>query len=292
VMVLLDGGMGRALHEMGVSLDAPLWSARAFLERPEAIEQAHRDFIAAGAEVITTNSYALTDYYLRAGGLLDRKEDLLRMAYALAQAARDKQSPDKSPRIAASIPPLNESYRPDLVERRQCEDEYPRLIAAAVDGGADILLGETLSTLLEAEIILRSAGKYDIPRWISFTVGADGRLRSGESIEEALTCCREGGAEAILFNCSMPPAIDRALDHLIPAMGTRAMPFGAYANRFEQVPEDFTLKGGINRINIGLSCSAYNSWVRRWIERGASIVGGCCGIGPEYIAEIRELAFG
>ncbi len=286
-VTLLDGGMGRALSELGVSLDAPLWSARAFLSRPDLIQKAHENFIRAGSQVITTNGYALTDYYLTMAGLMDQKEELLKASYALAHQAR-RVLGRRDVRIAASIPPLNESYRPDLVDERQMAVEYPQLIHSAAEAGADILLGETLSTVSEARSILANTGEQRIETWISFTVSGNGRLRSGESLAEAAGVCSEMGASAVLINCSTPHEIDAALDALAESLEGSGLRYGAYANRFTQVRPDFTLKGGLNPIDEGVSCPDYREMVLGWVRRGARIVGGCCGFGPEYIREIAE----
>lgn len=287
MITVLDGGMGRALSELGATIDAPLWSARAFLKEPDLIRKAHRDYVDAGAQVITTNGYALTDYYLGWAGLLDQKARLLELSYSLAKEAI-VQSGRKGVRIAASIPPLNESYRPDLVRPDQLKREYPQLIAAADAGGAHILLGETLSSLVEAEAIIDASRNSSLPLWLAFTVGPEGKLRSGEAMASAATLANEAGAEAILVNCSTPEAIDLALDHILSTVDQSSIKVGAYANRFHEVPADFTLEGGLNALDDGLSCPSYMGWVDSWVQRGVSIVGGCCGIGREYIAQLAR----
>lgn len=287
MITLIDGGMGRALHERGVSLDAPLWSARAFLGDPDVIMQAHLDYIQAGARVITSNSYALTDYYLSRAGLLHRKQQLLELAYKLADEAR-LASGRSDVQIAASIPPLNESYRPDLVNQDQLDQEYPQLIESAIANGADILLAETISSISEAESILNHADVREIPLWISFTVSEDGNLRSGEEISSGAALCRERGVDAVLLNCSTPSAIGKAMNLLARELVNTSVRFGGYANRFKEVSEDFTLEGGLNELDSGLSCSSYQDSVSSWIAQGATIVGGCCGIGPEYIQTLSE----
>lgn len=287
MITLIDGGMGRALHERGVSLDAPLWSARAFLGDPDLIKQAHLDYIQAGATVITTNSYALTDYYLGRAGLLGRKQQMLEQAYQIADQARTESGLNNI-RIAGSIPPLNESYRPDLVQPDQLEREYPLLIQAAASNGADLLLAETLSSITEAESVLTHAHPVEIPLWVSFTVSADGTLRSGESVRDAARLCMYHGADAVLLNCSTPAAITTAMNQLAGELRGTDLKFGGYANRFREVSSQFTLEGGLNELNTGLSCASYTETVSAWIDLGATIVGGCCGMGPDYIRTISN----
>lgn len=285
--LILDGGFGRALQDMGIDLDTPLWSARAVITSPEMVVRAHAEFIRAGAQIITTNTYALTRYYLEKAGRVAEQQQLLERAYMLAHRAV-RESGVSGVRVAAGIPPLNESYRPDLVNQRIMESEYPFLIQTAVEEGADLIIGETLSSIAEARALLKHGTESGLPVWISFTLNGEGDLRSGESLESAARIVAEEGAAAVLVNCAGVDSISLGVAKLSALAEKIPLTFGAYANRFYPVREGFTLEGGLNRIDEGVSPASYAAHARRWVDQGAGVVGGCCGIGPEYIRLLSE----
>jgi S-methylmethionine-dependent homocysteine/selenocysteine methylase len=150
---LLDGGFGRALEEMGENIDAPLWSANAFFENSESIKRVHKDFIYAGAQIITSNTYAVTRYNFSKAQREHSIRDTLNLAYELAKGAISETGRDVI--LAASIPPLTESYRPDLVDEERLLKEYDELIECAVANDVDVLLAETLTSQKEAKALLR-----------------------------------------------------------------------------------------------------------------------------------------
>ena len=283
VFTILDGGFGRELQKRGGAIYPPLWSARAFFEAPEVIEQLHYDFIMAGAEVICTNAYALTRYYLAKVGKEDEQGELLDQAYYLAKKAITRSS--KPVKIAAILPPLSETYRPDLLRStKEMDDEYALHVHKAIEHGADIILGETLSSLVEAESIFKQINpERDLPVWISFTVNQDGNLRDGMSVKEAARCVVEMGGSAVLVNCATVDNIDKSIELLSEVDSEIPFHFGAYPNRFHEVRPDFTLESGLNTIDEGLTINEFIRHAHQWVDKGATIIGGCCGIGVDYI---------
>jgi S-methylmethionine-dependent homocysteine/selenocysteine methylase len=285
-LILLDGGFGRELERNNISIEAPLWSANAFYDSPETIKKIHKDFIKAGSSIITTNTYALTNYILTQAGKESDQERLLDQAYELAHEAREESGMDVQ--VAASLPPLGESYRHDLVKKDQLLDEYKLLVKHAKKNNADILLGETLTTIAEAEAVLEASKGSEIPVWISFSVEESGNLRSGESLKDAANRALDLGAKAILVNCSHSEDISRSMRMFEEMQEDREFLYGGYANRFTPVRKDFKLDEGLNTIDDQITIPSYCNYVDSWIEHGASIVGGCCGIGADFISEIHE----
>jgi S-methylmethionine-dependent homocysteine/selenocysteine methylase len=282
---ILDGGMGRELKRIGAPFRQPEWSALAMIEAPEAVLAVHRSYVAAGAEVITTNSYALVPFHIgeerfaRDGQMLaDRAGQMARLAAT------------GTVRVAASLPPVCGSYRPDLFD----PEEARRLLSPLIAGlspHADLWLAETLSSTEEARVIAEMLAADKRPLWLSFTL-EDGapdaatlpRLRSGEPVELALKLALEAGAEAILFNCSQPEVMAAAVRQ-VQAAGA-SIPVGVYANAFPPQSEEATANETLLPIREDLDPSGYLAWVQKWLDEGASIIGGCCGIGPEHIAAI------
>ena len=286
-IIILDGGTGRELEKQGASIDPPLWSANAFFSDPDIIKKVHKSFIDAGASVITTNTYALTRYHLSNADKLKDQIKLLDMAYIQAQVARTETH--DGIQIAASIPPLSESYRADLVpDDTAMKDEYELLIDRAIYNHADILLGETLSQAREARMIAKIAQKTNIPVWISFTVDESGNLRSGESLMETAIELLNLGVKALLVNCSTMQNIHKSMSIYQTLASSSSFQYGAYGNRYNEIRKDYKLELKSTKLKEDLSPEMYTEAVKSWIEKGATIVGGCCGIGPEYIRHICQ----
>ena len=197
-ITLLDGGMGRELKRMGAPFRQPEWSALALMEAPETVGQAHGAFIAAGAEVITTNSYALVPFHIGEARFAEDGQTLADLAGRLARAAANAVA-DRNIRVAGSLPPLFGSYRPELFDPARA----PVLLAPLIDGQAphvDFWLGETLGSIAEAEAVRTALGNDTRPLWISYTLAdedidpEDPRLRSGEPIADAVRAAVRLGA--------------------------------------------------------------------------------------------------
>ncbi len=300
-ITLLDGGMGRELKRRGAPFRQPEWSALALMAAPEAVERAHAAFIAAGAEVITTNSYALVPFHIGAARFATDGQTLAELAGRLARAAADAV-PDavsgRKVRVAGSLPPLFGSYRPDLFDASRA----PELLAPLVAGLAphvDLWLGETLGSIAEAEAVAEAlavaSGDDPRPLWISYTLADDRpdpenpRLRSGEPIADAVRAAARCGAMAVLFNCSQPEVMAPALEIARAALAALGadVPLGAYANAFSSKGESVQANQEVSDLRKDLDASAYLDFARDWAARGATVIGGCCGIGPEHIAALR-----
>src|SRR6185295_8298215 len=167
---LLDGGMGRELHRMGAPFKQPEWSALALMLAPDAVSQAHRRFVDAGAEVITTNSYALVPFHIGDAKFAAEGQRLADLAGRMARKATEGA---KQPvRVAGSLPPLFGSYRPDLFD----EAEAPALISPLIDGlspHVDLWLAETQSSLAEAHVARTIRAYYKPPFCAAFTLDDD-----------------------------------------------------------------------------------------------------------------------
>ena len=204
-LTISDGGMGRELERRGAPFKQPEWSALAMMEAPEVVTAVHSAFIEAGARVITTNSYALVPFHI---GDTCFEAEGTRLARASVSAARE--AADSSPfnvAVAGSIPPLFGSYRPDLFERDQA-DAIARPLVSALQSGIDMWINETISSIEEGLAVKAIVDQIDAqqrPYWAAFTledsVPVDTpKLRSGESVAEAVKALADAGTDAILFN--------------------------------------------------------------------------------------------
>jgi S-methylmethionine-dependent homocysteine/selenocysteine methylase len=292
VPFILDGGMGRELNRIGAPFRQPEWSALALIEGPDYVRRAHDAFIAAGADAITTNSYAVVPFHIgeerfRKDGrtLADRAGRIAREA---AHAAPHKVI------VAGSLPPLFGSYRPDLFIEKEAAG-IAEILIAGLTPHVDVWLAETQGSIAEAAALRKAIGDDQRPFWVSFSLedGASAtppKLRSQEPVEAAVRAALDWKAEALLFNCSQPEVMAAALDVARKTLGANSgLTLGVYANAFPpQDEKESEANVGLSDIRADLDPPRYLKFVQDWLKHGAGIVGGCCGIGPEHIAAIRK----
>ncbi|NIF24871.1 homocysteine S-methyltransferase family protein [Pantoea sp. Tr-811] len=291
-MVVLDGGMGRELQRSGAPFRQPEWSALALSEAPEAVVGVHAAFIAAGAQVITSNSYAVVPFHIGEERFAREGLQLATVAGQLARRAADGSGGQVQ--VAGSLPPLFGSYRPDLFQ----PERVAEVLAPLLQGLAphvDLWLAETQSSIAEVRAIHAQLPADGKPFWVSFTlqdeeVDATPRLRSGEPVAEAIEAVAGLGVAAVLFNCSQPEVIGAAVDvaHSLIQAKQADIAIGAYANAFPPQPKEATANDGLDELREDLDPPGYLAWAQDWRQRGASLIGGCCGIGPEHIAALKR----
>jgi S-methylmethionine-dependent homocysteine/selenocysteine methylase len=279
-IVLLDGAVGTELDRRGVATRLPLWSALGLTDAPDIVRAIHTDYVAAGADVLIANTFRTTrrtfakepEVVVDLGALNTLAIDLAREASASA---------DRDVLVAGSIAPLEDCYSPwlspsfeiALAEHR----EQARWLAEA---GADLLMVETMPSAAEAEAAVIAATETGLDVTAGFVIGSDGRLLSGETLTEAVPRVERHGVVAILINCAPAVEIGRAITDLT---ALTSLPCGGYANLGVVDPA----VGWSSDQSVG--GSAYADAVRDWIERGARLVGGCCGTRPEHIAAVRRM---
>jgi len=289
--ILLDGGMGRELRFRGVDVMTSIWSAGALIDAPQVVREVHRDFIDAGADIITINSYGIVKSSLAWAGIEDRFEALNLLACKLADEARDESG--RSVVVAGSLPPLAGSYRPDRVGKFEEIEPLYREQAEVLAPHVDLLLCETMSSADEARAAAVAATQTGKPVWVSWTLHEDrsGRLRSGETLEDALKALAGLPVSGVLANCCAPESITRAVPWLAHA---GLVYVGGYANTFQPIPEDWDLTGdkksdGSLGLRTDLDPERYAAHAEDWLEAGATVIGGCCGTRPAHIARLKQL---
>jgi len=284
-IVLLDGGMGQELIRRSPDALTQLWGGAVLRDHPHIVRQLHEDFIRAGATAITTNSYSLTRPRLGRDGQEDMLDPLQNRACEIAIEAVDATGADAA--ILGALPPLNGSYHPESVPPvPEAAAQYAEIAAIQADY-VDAFIVETMSSIKEAQGALAGLSPVGTPIWLGLTTDdEDGlRLRSGEPLAEALEAVRgTPNLAAILVNCTRPEAVDQAM----PALATCGLPFGAYANGFVKIETDYTPGATVDELSTrtDLTPDAYADFAMGWVEAGATIVGGCCEVGPAHIATL------
>lgn len=299
-ITLLDGGMGKELERIGAPFRQPEWSALALMDDPGWVVTAHRNFIDAGAAIITANSYAVVPFHLGDDRFAARGAELAALAGKLAREAAD--GADRPVLVAGSLPPLFGSYEPDRFDPERAPDLYRTLIEAQAPY-VDLWLAETMSSIAEGRVVaeaVAASGSGELPYWAAYTVADElfdgrARLRSGESIvdlAEAVSASSPGadGVDAVLFNCSQPEYVTLAVEEFATtaAVIEDDLRFGAYANAFETKPEVYAANTTILGARADLTPERYRSMVDGWIAAGATIVGGCCNIRPDHIRHLAD----
>jgi len=283
-VILTDGGMGQELVRRSKSEPTPLWSARVLMDEPDLVRGLHAEFIRAGARVITINTYSATPERLAREGAEDLFQPLQKRGVELARQARDEAGDTA---IAGCLSPLFGSYAPALtISFEDTLDIYRRIVAEQADG-VDLFLCETMASAQEARAAVTAASESGKPVWVSWTLADHGapRLRSGETIADAVDAVGDLPVAARLLNCCRPEAIAAALPELVALGG----PVGAYANGFTSV-EALKHGGTVDVLHArhDLDPQAYADQAIGWVEAGACIVGGCCEVGPAHIAALRD----
>jgi S-methylmethionine-dependent homocysteine/selenocysteine methylase len=288
-MKILDGGFGRELARRGAPFRQPEWSALALTEAPDIVKEVHLDFIRAGAEVVTTNNYAVVPFHIGQERFDNEVKDLVNIA--VMQAKQAVKESGQNVLIAGCLPPLFGSYRADLFQENEAE-KLAKPIIKTLAPHVDFWLAETQSCLKEVETIHALLPKDQRDFWVSFTLQDELKLeqpllRSGENIQQAAEMIIRLGAKAVLFNCCQPEVILKAII-AIKSLLPDAIEIGAYANAFPPQNNEATANDGLDEVRTDLNPALYLKFAQEWKEAGATLIGGCCGIGPEHISELSK----
>ncbi len=287
--LILDGATGTELNRRGVDTGLPLWSANALLNDRDAkiLQEIHEDYLRAGADIITTNTFRTHRRALAPSGNANRALELTRKAVDIARAAIASVKPfDKtqgksdSPKfIAGSLSTLEDCYRPDLVPPDdELQAEHFERIRHLIACGVDLILIETINTIREAVIMAKLAVITSAPVIVSFVCDREGKILSGETLTEAANQLLPLGISVIGVNCGPTPNLAKPLAELQTACG-KDFPLIAYGN-IGYADEEI---GWVNTDseNPNIYCEHASRWP-------VKIVGGCCGTTPEHITQLKK----
>lgn len=292
-VVLLDGAMGSELVRRGVR-----WRGNGLRTSPEEVQALHEEYLAAGADVIRTNTFQLNPRtvlnvfrsrehmrHIGAPDLETRAQDLTRKAVEVALAARERSGREAA--IAGVLSPLEHCFRPDLSPpEKEAEAEHAEMAAILAGAGADLLVLESMNTIAEARAAARAASAMHLPIWASFVLGPEGDLLSREKLEDAVRAMESMGVDVVAVNCSPPVDVGAAVKRLRQAT---KRPIGAYAHVGKFDPPSW-------KFEFHPQFSATEEWppekyrdaAGAWRKAGAAAIGGCCGTGPDHVRALRE----
>jgi len=275
--IILDGAMGTELERRGYRTLLPLWSAMANVEAPTLVKQIHDDYIAAGADVITANTFRTTSHTLAKVNNPALAPHLTRLAVEIA-----RESVVQSGRkviLAGSLAPLEDCYSPEIVpEADVIRAVYTEQIDLLIATGVDLILAETMINRGEIAFISAYLKQRSLPFMMSFTT-QDGCLLDGTPMKSVITDLILSNPLALLLNCRSSAEITEALPLLQKLFQGMT---GAYGNGPGHPDNELGWsleEGGV---------AEYLHAVKQWLECGALIVGGCCGTTPAHIAAIAD----
>ncbi|HET8671745.1 MAG TPA: homocysteine S-methyltransferase family protein [Candidatus Saccharimonadales bacterium] len=281
--VLLDGAMGTEILNRGHDTKLPLWSAEVLMDHPEVVQQIHEDYIAAGAEIVVTNTFSTTEWVLDKKGLGKQARDLTLLACRLAHQARNAARADHEVYIAGSIAPLEDCYSPELTPSQTVlEREHAKLAGDLKDGGVDFILLETHITIRETVAAARAAKAVGLPIAVCFCCNEKGELLSGESLGEALRAIEDFKPLFVGVNC-VPITVATKVLFLLKQLTT--LPVAVYAQADGGPDDDQGWK-------FAAATSVKERYVvaaREWLKSGAQVIGSCCGSTPVYTTKLKEL---
>ena len=283
-VILLDGGTGTELERRGVPMDRAAWSARALVTHPGTVREVHEDYIRAGADMIITNSFSTARHQLEPADLGGRFGELNRLAVTLAREARENVASDRPVFVAGSISSIH--FDPKfMVPVEQTAANFREQAEVLAEAGVDLIMMEMVWDIEYSSAAIRAALATGLPTWIGFS------CRTGE------------GSAIVLWDNQTDTPFASALD-ILTALGGSAVnvmhtetkdiapalrivkdrwsgPFGAYAHSGEFVMPNW-------QFHDVISPEDYLTEAQKWVQMGAQIIGGCCGIGPEHIQLLRE----
>ena len=291
--VILDGANGTELERLGARMDQDLWCARALADSPDAVHEVHRRYIDAGADVITTNSYAATREAMQRHGLAAHFEAWNRRSARMALEERGRSSRADSIAVAGSVSTYGRFGQLDL---ETMSDHFRAQGEILADEGVDLLILETLGSTTRTIMAMVNATKdLGVPVWVSVSCLRDrdtgavmhGIEESSEAAEatetygplaEAVREIMSVGGSAVLMMHSVREVTEDAVEVM---RATWPGPVGAYPNAGYWTRPNWTFVDQV-------SPDVYLADARRWVEAGAAIVGGCCGVGVEHIRALAE----
>ena len=277
--LILDGAMGTELKNRGIDIPLPIWSADANLEHPEIVVNIHSDYISAGADIITTNTFRTTTWtYRRAGHTptkaKERARDSLLTAVECAQNASNK-----TVQIAGSITSVEDCYSPDKFPGKTvAEDIYGETLEWMMDGGVDLILFETMGNIQEVTLAMDMTQYLPIPLWLSLIMKGNSRILDGTPIQDLLSMIHEFKVDCLLTNCNQ---LGTTLSSIDQFNSTWKGDWGAYPNMgitdyendyFETIDE-----------------SNFSDGMTSILNKDPDVIGVCCGSRPYHVKLLKSL---
>ncbi|NBW72969.1 MAG: homocysteine S-methyltransferase [Microbacteriaceae bacterium] len=282
-MHLIDGGLSTELENLGARIEGELWTGRTLIAQPELVHKAHRNFVAAGAEIVITSSYQISRQGFREIGLSDVDADrALTKSVAVARSA----TAGTECQVAASVGPFGavlhdgSEYRGDYkVSQSELEDFHFERLEVLLEAKPDLLAVETIPNVLEAKALAQVLSKVDIPFWVSFTAATEEKLWSGEYVADAAEAVAGlSNLIAVGLNCVDPEIVLDGVKIINSVTGSPAIAYPNCGGIWDAAKDAW----------VGGSRKSLVDWLALWRDSPIEYLGGCCGTDAKEIAKLHK----
>jgi len=272
--LLLDGAMGSFLQQKGIKFHPQLWMSYANLIHAEEVVNAHRAYINAGADIITTNTFRTNPISVSMSCLKIDNLKFVQKSVGLAKEAIG----DKSVLIAGSNPPAEDCYKVErTISKKTLESNHAKHIEYLFNAGCNFILNETQSHMDEILFITKFCSKNSIPYVMSLFFTDELKLLSGESLFDVIAKVEEFNPLAVGLNCILPKTFNKVFRHI-----NREKPWGFYLNCGSGELTD-------DNITCGISPVSYAQQTRKYLKKNPVFIGSCCGSSPNHTKELKKL---
>ena len=293
---ILDGGMGQELLAKGLKTKGSLWSATALIEKKyhQLVIDSHLDFIKSGADVIVTSNFSARRTRIVQNKVEEHFDYANKKAGELALEA--KQASKKNILIAGSLPAQNDTYVPDERDKNLIKKDFSDQ-ANLLKPFVDFFYLDVLSSIREIEVALNVVEKINLPVLVGIHIRNNGKLSSGESITEMVEKCKSKNWLGLIAACVSPEIIENTVDE-VKAL---EIPFGFKANLWKEQPRPVGEIVKISEDGFGenpvdvlgtrddVTGEIFYDFSKRMVDKGATILGGCCETKPSHINAIARL---
>ena len=277
--LILDGAMGTELEKRGVNIPLPLWSADANLTHPDIVKDIHLDYINAGADIITTNTFRTTTWTYRKAGYTstrarERAKDSLYKAVEFAQSTSGE-----SVKVAGSITTLEDCYSPEKFPgKTAAEDSYGETTEWMDDAGLNFILFETMGNIHEITIALETARCFDYDVGLSLIMKNGDHILDGTPIEDVISLINGSEVDFLLNNCNQLDTTLRCINHF---QNNWKGTWGTYPNLGKT---DFK-----NDYFDIIDESNFSTGMKSILIKDPGVIGVCCGSTPQHIKKLKSL---
>ena len=287
-IVLLDGGTGTEIEKQGVTMNDLAWCGIAHMEQPDVVVQVHESYIRAGSNVIIANTFATAPHILEHMGLANQTEKINTDAVKLALQARENSGEDVCVAASMSSAPAFDATRLPVEEKYR--ESYMREAEILAAAGAELIVTEMMMDIQNASMVIQAANTVGLPVWLGMSASVD---EQGEvfNYEDSDIWERENmkfhdmADSLIEIGCDAAGIMHSSVTAVVPGLEELKKlydgPTFAYAESGHFVSPSWKFEKVI-------SPNAYLDYARQWVGAGVNMIGGCCGIGPEHIAMLRD----
>ena len=292
-IIVLDGATGTELQRRGAPMDPAAWCGPATLENDHILTAIHHDYIEAGSDVVTANTFAASKIMLKAAGLADRSDEIVARAVEAALKARDlagKAQVVVAGSLSHMVPVAEGTAKVDpskIPSEAEISDAFHSLAHTAKSTGAELILLEMMYEPKRTKLAVEAALSTGLPVWFGMSArrGSDGQVKAFHHLEdlpiaEIIKLIPPHGIDAVgVMHTGAEVISDTLVEIKKHYKGTlSAYPDSGY---FEMPDWKF--------VDI-IPPDRYGEFVRQWLKDGVQMIGGCCGLGLDHIREAKRVA--